>query len=53
MENDPIELLKQSSNTHSIIKSTDMTAMLIVYDAITTLFGTKQKEHESLQDYTK
>jgi hypothetical protein len=27
--------------------------MLIIYDAITTLFGTKQKEHESLQDYTK
>jgi hypothetical protein len=27
--------------------------MSIIYDAITTLFGTKQKEHESLQDYTK
>jgi hypothetical protein len=27
--------------------------MSIIYNAITMLFGTKQKENESLQDYTK
>ena len=52
LENDPIELLK-AIKQHALNYQEHRYDMSIIYDAITTLFGTKQKENESLQDYTK
>jgi hypothetical protein len=52
LENDPIELLK-AIKQHALNYQEHRYDMSIIYDAITALFGTKQKENESLQDYTK
>jgi hypothetical protein len=52
LENDPIELLK-AIKQHALNYQEHRYDMSIIYDAITMLFGTKQKENESLQDYTK
>jgi hypothetical protein len=52
LENDPIELLK-AIKQHALNYQEHRYDMSIIYDAITLIFGTKQKENESLQDYTK
>jgi hypothetical protein len=52
LENDPIELLK-AIKQHDLKYQEHWYDMSIIYDAITTLFRTKHKEHESLQDYMK
>ncbi len=52
LENDRIELLK-AIKQHALNSQEHWYDTSIIYDAITMLFGTKQKEHESLQDYTK
>ena len=52
LENDPIELLK-AIKQHALNYQEHRYDMSIIYNAITMLFGTKQKENESLQDYTK
>ncbi len=52
LENDPIDFLK-AIKQHALNYQEHQYDMSIIYDAITTLFRTKQKEHESLQDYMK
>ena len=52
IKNDPIELLK-AIKEHALNYQENRYSMLIILDAMRTLLGTKQKEGESLQDYTK
>ena len=52
IRNDPIELLK-SIKEHALNYQESRYSMAIIHDAWCTLINTKQKEGESLQDYTK
>jgi hypothetical protein len=52
LENDPIELLK-AIKQHALNYQEHQYDMSIIYDAITMLFGTKQKENESFHNYMK
>jgi hypothetical protein len=52
VENNPIELLK-AIKEHALNYQEHRYDMSIILDAHITLLGTKQKEDESLQDYTK
>ena len=52
VENNPIELLK-AIKEHALNYQENRYDMSIILDAHVTLLGTKQKEDESLQDYTK
>jgi hypothetical protein len=52
IKNDPIELLK-AIKEHALKYQENRYAMSIILDAMRTLMNTKQKEGESLQDYTK
>jgi hypothetical protein len=52
IKNDPILLLKVIKE-HALNYQENRYSMLIVLDALRTLLNTKQKEGESLQDYTK
>ena len=52
IENNPNELLK-ALKEHALNYQENWYAMSIILDAFRTLFGTKLKEGESLQDYTK
>ncbi|KAI2502242.1 hypothetical protein MHU86_12214 [Fragilaria crotonensis] len=52
IRNDPIKLLK-AIKEHALNYQESRYSMSIVLDAMRTLMGTKQKEGESLQDYTK
>ena len=52
IRNDPINLLK-AIKEHALNYQESQYSMSIVLDAMRTLMSTKQKEGESLQDYTK
>ncbi len=52
IENNPIELLK-AIKEHVLNYQEHWYSMSIILDAMQTLLNTKQKENESLQDYTK
>ncbi|MGL6008684.1 MAG: hypothetical protein ACRC1D_04435, partial [Culicoidibacterales bacterium] len=52
IRNDPILLLK-AIKEHALNYQENRYTMSIVLDAMRTLMGTRQKENESLQDYTK
>jgi hypothetical protein len=52
IQQDPIELLK-AIKEHALNYQEQQYKHMIVLDAMTTLFGTKQQDNESLQDYTK
>jgi len=52
IKDNPIELLK-AIKQHALNFQEQRYDMAIMYDAFTTLFTTKQKEDESLQEYTK
>ena len=52
VKDNPIELLK-AVKEHALKYQEHHYDMSIILDAISTLLGTKQKEKESLQDYTK
>jgi hypothetical protein len=52
IQQDPIELLK-AIKEHALNYQEQHYKHMIVLDAMTTLFGTKQQDNESLQDYTK
>jgi hypothetical protein len=52
IKNDPINLLK-AIKEHSLNNQENPYTMSIILDAIRTLMSTKQKDKESLQDYTK
>jgi hypothetical protein len=50
---DPIKLLKAIKEHALNYQEQQQYKHMIVLDALTTLFSTKQQENESLQDYTK
>lgn len=52
IENDPIELLKAIKD-HSLNYQENRYSMSIVLDSMRNLMSTKQKDGETLQDYTK
>jgi hypothetical protein len=52
IQQDPIELLK-AIKEHALNYQEQRYKHTIVFDAMTTRFGTKQQDNESLQDYTK
>ena len=52
LRNDPILLLK-AIKEHALYYQENRYSMSIILDAMRTVLGTKQKESESLQDYTK
>ena len=52
IENDPIQLLK-AIKEHALNYQESRYSMSIILDALRTLLGAKQKDNESLQDYTK
>ena len=52
IKNDPILLLK-TTKEHALNYQENRYSMSIILDAIRTLMGTKQKDGESLKDYTK
>ncbi len=52
IKNDPILLVK-AIKEHALNYQENRYSMSIILDAIRTLMGTKQKDGESLQDYTK
>jgi hypothetical protein len=52
IRNNPIELLK-GIKEHSMNYQENRYSMSIILDAFRTLLGTKQRDGESLQDYTK
>jgi hypothetical protein len=52
IKNDPILLLK-AIKEHALNYQENRYPMSIVLDAMRTVLGTKQKDNESLQDYTK
>jgi hypothetical protein len=52
IQQDPIELLK-AIKEHALNYQEQHYKHMIVPDAMTTLFGTKQQDNESLQDYMK
>ncbi|MGL6008756.1 MAG: hypothetical protein ACRC1D_04795, partial [Culicoidibacterales bacterium] len=52
IKNDPVTLLK-AIKEHALNYQENRYTMSIILDAMRTLMNTKQKENESLQDYTK
>jgi hypothetical protein len=52
IQQDPIELLK-AIKEHALNYQEQRYKHMIVLDAMTTLFGKKQQDNESLRDYMK
>ena len=50
--NDPVKLLR-AINQHALNYQSLRYEMLVILDGFTTFFGTRQKDQESLQDYTR